>query len=87
MKIILVLIGFISFSARANFKKLGTEFLIQNSSVKNFLGNTLKADQGIKFIESSLAMKIDGKLNHVDNDSDAANGLLILLQVKQQQWI
>ncbi len=75
MKIILVLISFISFSARANFKKLGNEFLLKNSSVKNSLGNTLKADQGIKLVESSLAMKVDGGLNYVDNDSDAANAV------------
>lgn len=71
MKIILVLIGFISFSTRANFKKLGSEFLVQNSSVQNLLGNTLIADQSIKLVESTLAPKVDGGISHVNNDSDA----------------
>ena len=75
MKIIFVLIGLLSVPAQGSFKELGAEFLLNNSSVQNLMGNTLKADQGIKLVESALATKMDGGISYVDNDSDSANAV------------
>ena len=84
MKYFLILIILYSFNSWANFQQLGKEFLDKNTSVNNLLGNVLKADQGIKMVESTLAPKITSEVSYLDNNSDSANALT-LPPVKRQQ--
>ena len=62
-------------NTEASFKELSKEFLRENASVQNLLGNSLKADQGIKLVESTLAARVDGGVSYVDNNSDSANDI------------
>ena len=75
MKYFLILTIIYSFNSWANFQQLGKEFLDKNTSVNNLLGNVLKADQGIKMVESTLAPKITSEVSYLDNNSDSANAV------------
>ena len=70
MKYSLILIVLFSFSSWANFQELGKEFLEKNTAVNNLLGNVLKAEEGIKMVESTLATKLTSEVNYLDNNSD-----------------
>jgi len=75
VKLIPIFVILVSLTAKANFKELSNEFLRENASVQSLIGNSLKADQGIKFVESSLAPKFGGGASFVDNNSDSANAV------------
>ena len=75
MKYILVFGLVVSFNSLANFQKLSHEFLQENASVKNILGNVIKANQAIKLVESTLTPGLDAGLSYLDNNSDAANAV------------
>ena len=68
MKYVLIISLLLSFESRANFQKLSLEFLNENAAVKSILGNVIKADEGIKLVESTLTPNIDAGLSYLDND-------------------
>ena len=65
----------LSFSGNANYKQLSNEFMSENTQIRSLLGDVIKADEGIKIVESLLAPKLESEISYLDNNSDSANAV------------